>query len=170
MNPVVGLIWAQSENGVIGSAGGLPWSLPDDLAHFKRVTIGSTIMMGRRTWDSLPRKPLPGRPNVVVTRNPLFRAAGAVIAGSLRHALSHVETPNVFCIGGAELFRHALPIAAVLEVTLVHENLDGDVHMPEIDWTKWSMVSQDHHPADDRHDHSFTFKRYLKRQLRPGMV
>ena len=77
MKPAVGLIWAQSENGVIGVGGALPWSLPDDLTRFKRVTLGSTVVMGRRTWESLPRTPLPGRPNVVLSRDPAYRAEGA---------------------------------------------------------------------------------------------
>ena len=163
MSPTVGLIWAQSENGVIGVDGDLPWSLPDDLAHFKRVTLGSTVVMGRRTWDSLFRKPLPGRPNVVVTRNPAFQAEGAAIVGSLPEAFDRADTERVFCIGGAQLFEQSLPFAAVLERTLVHATLEGDTHMPAVDWAQWQAESEQYHPADDSHAHAFTFSRYVRR-------
>ena len=165
MTPTVGLIWAQSENGVIGVDGQLPWSLPDDLAHFKRVTLGSTVVMGRRTWDSLSRRPLPGRPNVVVTRNPAFQAEGANIARSLPEAFHRAKTDSVFCIGGAQLYEHALPFAAALEVTLVHAELEGDTHMPAIDWAQWQLEFEEYHPADDRHAHTFTLSRFVRRQL-----
>ena len=164
MKPTVGLIWAQAENGVIGAGGALPWSLPDDLARFKRVTLGSTVVMGRRTWDSLPRKPLPGRPNVVVTRSPAFHAAGAATAASLPDALSRSVTDRVVCIGGTELFGHAHPFAAVLEMTLVHAMLEGDARMPAIEWGRWHLDSEEFHPADDRHAHDFTFKRFVRRR------
>ena len=170
MIPTVGLIWAQSRNGVIGVDGRLPWRLPDDLAHFKRVTLGSTIVMGRRTWDSLPGKPLPGRPNVVVTRNPAFRADGATTAGSLAEALHRADTDRAFCIGGAQLFELAVPTASVLEMSLVHVSREGDVSMPFIDWPQWRLESEDFHPADDRHAHSFTHRRFVRRRPAMGEV
>ena len=170
MTPTVGLIWAQSTNGVIGVGGGLPWSLPDDLAHFKRATLDSTVVMGRRTWDSLPRKPLPGRSNVVVTRNPAFHAEGATTVASLSEAFEAAETDRVFCIGGEELFEYALPFADVLEMTLIHEVFEGDAHMPDIDWAQWHLDSEEFHPPDDRHSHGFTFKRFVRMQSGTGKM
>lgn len=156
----ISLVWAMSENGVIGANGGLPWSLPDDLAHFKRLTVGHPVIMGRRTWDSLWIKPLPNRLNVVVTRNRSFDADGADIASSIDEAMSLCDAGPVFCIGGADLFDQMLTNADRLEVTVVHTEIDGDVYMPYIDWESWALTNEDLHPADDRHEFAFTFRSY----------
>lgn len=159
-DPPISLVWAMSENGVIGANGGLPWSLPDDLAHFKRLTHGHPVLMGRRTWDSLWLKPLPGRLNVVVTRNPLFRADGATVVSSVEQAVSLSSGDRMFCIGGADLFDQMLSDADRLEVTVVHTEIDGDVSMPYIDWDAWALTEEQLHPADDRHEYAFTFRTY----------
>lgn len=153
------LIWAMADNGVIGRSGDLPWSLPDDLAHFKKLTLGGTVIMGRRTWDSLWRQPLPGRDNIVVTRNGDFIATGATVVGGLDEALIRAES-NAFCIGGAQLYAAALPFATHLEVTAVHDDADGDVYMPPVDWGEWILVAEEFHPADDKHASAFTFRSY----------
>ena len=113
----VGLVWAQAANGVIGVDGGLPWQLPEDLARFKELTLGSTVVMGRATWESLPPavRPLPGRRNVVLTRQPGWQAPGAVVARSLAEALD--QPGDVWVIGGASVYREALPLADVVVVT-----------------------------------------------------
>ena len=135
----VGMVWAQSANGVIGSKGGLPWHLPEDLARFRRLTLGSTVVMGRATWDSLPAaaRPLPDRHNVVLTRRPDWAAPGATVARSLTEALE-AAPGDVWVIGGASVYSAALPHADRLEVTELAERFDGDVLAPVIgpDWRR----------------------------------
>ena len=127
------LIWAQARHRVIGKDGGLPWHLPEDLAHFKRSTLGGAVIMGRKTWDSLPPKfrPLPGRLNVVVTRQADWQAAGAQRAGSLAEAVALCPAGAVaWVIGGAEVYAQALPLAQRLVVTEIDADFDGDAHAP----------------------------------------
>jgi dihydrofolate reductase len=131
----LGLIWAQSTSGVIGRDGGIPWQLPEDLAHFKVVTTGHTVVMGRRTWDSLPAKvrPLPGRKNVVVTRQTDFVARGATVVGSLDAALTD---PDTWVIGGQQIYTLALPRAERCEITEIDIEVprdDGDAIAPVLD-------------------------------------
>ena len=130
---IVGLVWAQSANGVIGSNGGLPWHLPEDLALFRRLTLGSTVVMGRATWESLPEaaRPLRDRLNVVLTRQPHWAAPGAVVARSLTEALA-AAPGDVWVIGGASVYTVALPYADRLVVTELAEHFEGDVLAPVI--------------------------------------
>jgi dihydrofolate reductase len=133
----VSLIWAQAANRVIGDNGTLPWRLPEDLTRFRSLTIGSTVVMGRATWESLPEKfrPLPGRRNVVLSRRPGWQAAGAVVATALEDALAAAAEP-VWVIGGASVYRSALPFADRIEVTEIDASFAGDAYAPEIgpDW------------------------------------
>jgi dihydrofolate reductase len=128
------LVWAQAANGVIGDHGTLPWHLPEDLARFRALTMGATVVMGRATWNSLPERvrPLPGRRNVVLSRRPGWQAPGALAAGSLRDALDLVEGDG-WVIGGASIYAAALPFAKRIEVTLLREPFDGDARAPELD-------------------------------------
>ena len=140
----VGLIWAQSSTGVIGRDGGIPWRLPEDQARFKELTLGHTVVMGRLTWESLPAKvrPLPGRRNVVVTRQADYMAEGATVVGGLAAALTADET---WVIGGAEIYALALPAATCCEVTEVDIDLrrdDGDAVAPVLD-EAWVGVEGD---------------------------
>ena len=140
----VGLIWAQSPSGVIGRAGGIPWRLPEDQARFKELTLGHTVVMGRLTWESLPTKvrPLPGRKNVVVTRQAGYMAERATVVGSLDEALTDDET---WVIGGGEIYALALPAATRCEVTEVEVDLrreDDDVVAPVLD-EAWAGVEGD---------------------------
>jgi dihydrofolate reductase len=134
---VVGLVWAQSTSGVIGRNGDIPWHVPEDLARFKQVTVGHTVVMGRRTWDSLPAavRPLPRRRNVVLSRRADFTADGAEVVGSLEEALTEPET---WVIGGAQIYRLALPHATRCEVTEIEIDLardDEDALAPVLDET-----------------------------------
>ena len=137
----VGLVWAQSTSGVIGRGGDIPWRVPEDLARFKQVTMGHTVVMGRQTWESLPARvrPLPGRRNVVLSRRADFVADGADVAGSLEAALAFSETdPEAWVIGGEQIYLLALPIATRCEVTEVDVELprdDGDALAPVLDET-----------------------------------
>ncbi|MEO3765848.1 dihydrofolate reductase [Streptomyces sp. B5E4] len=133
----VGLIWAQARGGVIGAENAIPWRLPEDMAHFKATTLGHPVVMGRRTWDSLPPRfrPLPGRRNVVVTRDPRWTADGAVRAGSVDGALElaggeAADAAAVWVIGGGEIYRAALTHATTLSVTEVDTEVAGDTYAP----------------------------------------
>ena len=160
----LGAIVAVADNGVIGRDGGLPWRLPDDLAHFKAITLGCPVIMGRRTWESLGR-PLPGRSNIVLSRT-ARDALGATCVPSLdaaRAAAAATDAPWAWVIGGAEVYALALPATVRLEVTRVHAQPDGDAFFPTVAWAEWACVEQRPHPADARHAHAFTFERWERR-------
>jgi dihydrofolate reductase len=143
----IGLIYAQSRNGVIGHGGTLPWHLPEDLAHFKRTTLGAPVLMGRKTWDSLPPRfrPLPGRRNIVITRDPRWHAEGAERAGSLDEAVALAEgADTVWVTGGAEVFRLALPRAHVAVVTEIDAEFEGDTRAPELG-PEWRETARERH-------------------------
>jgi dihydrofolate reductase len=133
----VGLIWAQASNGVIGADGTMPWHVPEDLAHFKELTMGSAVVMGRRTWESFPPRfrPLPGRRNIVLTRDPSWTAEGAEAVHSLDEALALDASPMI--IGGAQLFAATIDHASRLEVTEIDAPFDGDTFAPAIDPSVW---------------------------------
>ncbi|MFG2512377.1 dihydrofolate reductase [Streptomyces sp. NPDC048584] len=140
----VGLIWAQTQDGVIGADDGIPWRLPEDMAHFKAATLGHPVVMGRRTWDSLPARfrPLPGRRNIVLTRDPGWSAEGAERAGSVARAIglaAEASATTVWVIGGGEIYRAALPYATTLSVTEVDVTVDGDTYAPALD-AGWQVV------------------------------
>jgi dihydrofolate reductase len=153
--PHVALIAAVASNGVIGCDGRLPWHLPRDMAHFKALTAGCPVVMGRRTWDSLPPRfrPLPGRINVVVTRQPQWHADGALAVASLdaaiaRAALACAPGQRIFVLGGAELYAQALPLADELELTEVHRAYDGDTRFPAWDREAFVEAKRERHAAD----------------------
>ncbi|MFT3798647.1 dihydrofolate reductase [Microbacterium sp.] len=145
----VGLIWAEARGGVIGAAGGMPWHVPEDLAHFRAITTGHPVIMGRRTWESFPDRfrPLPGRRNIVVTRQSDWAAPGAERAASLDDALALVaDAPEAWVIGGGQLYREAIARADVLEVTELDLDVAGDTHAPPRDG--WTVVALDPAAAD----------------------
>lgn len=147
--PLIQLVVAYSDNRVIGKDNTLPWRLPSDLAHFKRVTLGQPIIMGRKTWESLGR-PLPGRPNLVVSRNKDFVAKGAQVFTSLDAALQACEGVDRVCvIGGEQLFRLALPLAHEIVATEVHADIDGDTWFPPLDAAQWTEAQRQPQPAEN---------------------
>src|SRR5690349_1552905 len=153
----IGLIYAQSRNGVIGKGGVLPWHLPEDLAHFKRTTLGAPVIMGRKTWDSLPPRfrPLPGRRNIVITRDASWQAAGAERATTLDEALAlGAGADTVWVTGGAEIFRLALPRAHVAVVTEIDADFEGDTHAPELG-PGWREVARERHVSASGLPYSF---------------
>lgn len=157
MSVKLGLIYAQARNGVIGKDGTLPWHLPEDLAHFKRTTLGAPVIMGRRTWDSLPPRfrPLPGRRNVVITRDAQWRASGAERAGTLDEAIALCAGADIAWItGGAEIFRLAIPHAHVAVVTEIDAEFEGDVHAPELG-AGWKETARESHVAANGIPYSF---------------
>ena len=151
------LIVAVAQNNVIGSGNQLPWHLPDDLRRFKALTLGKPIVMGRRTYDSIGR-PLPGRTNIVVSRQTGLTIAGCTVVPSLEAALAAAGAgAEVMIIGGAAIFREALPIAQRIYLTRVHATVPGDIFLPQLDPRQWRELSVTLHPADERHAWSFSF-------------
>jgi len=147
--PALGLIAAVASNGVIGAHGGLPWRLPEDLRFFKLQTMGHPVIMGRRTWESIGR-PLPGRRNIVVTRTAGLQAEGATVVDSLAAALAACAgEKEAFVIGGAELYRAALPVAERLVLTEIHREFDGDVRFPAFERANWRETRREAHVSAD---------------------
>ena len=143
------LVVAVAANGIIGAKGKLPWHLPEDLKHFKRVTLGHPVIMGRRTWESLPGA-LPGRENIVVTRQAGYHAPGAAVARSLEAALALCADEAVVCvIGGERLFAESLPIAAGLVMTEIHRDFPGDTSFPAYDRSQWRETQREAHATAD---------------------
>lgn len=162
----VSLIVGRASNGVIGRDGDLPWRLPADLAQFKRRTMGHHLIMGRRTFESLPGI-LPGRPHVVLTRDPSFRRNGVSLCSSLEAALAVARAAGddeAFIIGGGAVYREALSFADRVYLTRVHAEVDGDVTFDELDGELWEETERDDHDADDRHAHAFSVCVYERRR------
>jgi dihydrofolate reductase len=153
---MIALIVAMDRGGLIGRDGDLPWRLPNDLKHFKRQTLGKTVLMGRRTWDSLGR-PLPQRDNWVLTRDRSFHAEGARVFHALDDALAAHGAGELMVIGGAELYRQTLPLAQRLYLTEVDAELDGDTRFPVFDRAQWREIESEAHPADERHAWPYRF-------------
>lgn len=155
--PKITLVVALADNGVIGSGGRLPWHLPDDLKHFRAVTWGKPLLMGRRTFESIGRA-LPGRRNLVLTSASTLPPPGIEYVRDLAAALECTRGAAELCvIGGAQLYALALPLATRLYVTRVHARIDGDVRFPALDVRAWREVARAQHPADDRHAYAMSF-------------
>lgn len=161
--PTLTLIAAMARNRVIGIANRLPWHLPADLQHFKAATLGKPMIMGRKTWESLPGL-LPGRPHIVVSRDPGYVAEGAQVAHSLEAAirLAAGNADEVMVIGGAHLYAQALPLADRLCLTLVDAEPEGDAWFPEFDQADWQLESREDHPADERNRYAYSFLSYRR--------
>jgi dihydrofolate reductase len=147
---IVTLVVARAENGVIGRDGGLPWHLPADLKHFKALTMGTAMVMGRRTFESLPGL-LPGRRHIVLTRDESWSGKGAERAGSVAEAIALAGGPRVSVIGGAEIFQLFMPIADRIELTEVHASVEGDTMLPPLDRNHWQEAARETHAADGDH-------------------
>lgn len=153
----LGLVYARAANGVIGKDGVMPWHLPEDMAHFKQVTMGSPVVMGRKTWESLPPRfrPLPGRRNIVITRQADWNAPGAESAHSLAEALALCEAaPRAWVIGGGEIYAQALALAHIVEATEIEREFDGDVYAPVLG-PEWVETKRDRHRSAAGLDYSF---------------
>ncbi|WP_116368035.1 dihydrofolate reductase [Parahaliea mediterranea] len=166
----LGVIVAVAENGVVGRDNTLPWHLPGDLAWFKRNTLGKPVIMGRRTWESIGR-PLPGRLNIVVSRNPAYRAEGATVVDSLPVALALGRAQaatdgacEVMVIGGPGLYAEALPLADRFYVTEVHAVVAGDAVLPPVDWRAWREVSREPQKAADANGYDYSFVVFEREQ------
>ena len=141
------LVAAVAANGIIGKDGKLPWHLPEDLKHFKRVTMGHPVLMGRKTWQSL-KGPLPGRENIVITRQAGYEAPGAAVASSLEAALALCSEESVACvIGGEQVFKESLPLANSLVMTEIGQDFEGDARFPDYDRSQWKETQREAHTA-----------------------
>lgn len=155
--PVLSLVVAVADNAVIGRGGGLPWHLPADLRHFKVLTMGKPMLMGRRTWESLPGL-LPGRTHIVLSRTPGYQAPGCTVVGSLEQALQAAgDAPELMVIGGAALFAETLPRARRLYLTRIHATIEGDTFFPPYDPSQWRETAREHREADERNPYACTF-------------
>ena len=163
----ISIIVAAAENGVIGRGGGLPWHLSDDLRRFKRLTTGHTIIMGRRTWESIGRA-LPGRRTVVVSRNPELQidVADVEAVTSLDKALEFAEgsgEDEAFIVGGAELYRESLGRADRIYLTRVCATVDGDTSFPDVAWSEWQLADSEEHDATEKNEYAYCFETYDRR-------
>ena len=157
MSPRITIVAAMDRGRVLGAQGDLPWHLPKDLRHFKRLTRGKPVVMGRKTWESIPGA-LPKRLNVVVTRRAGYRAEGATVVGSLEAAMAAAgDVEEVMIVGGAQIYALALEIADRLELTYIDATYEGDTFFPDFDESAWRVVAEETHEPDERHAHAFRF-------------
>lgn len=171
---IISLIAAASENNVIGNSGTLPWHLPADMKHFRALTEGCPVIMGRKTYESILRlrsghsvgRPLPKRRNIVISRRAGFVVPDCELVGSLEEALRVVRTPHpseVFIIGGGEIYRQAMPLADRIYLTRVHAMCEGDAFFPEVSGEEWKEVGREEHEADRENPHAYVFITYERR-------
>lgn len=165
MNKQIHAIVAVDENWAIGRQGDLLCHLPADMRHFKQVTMGYSIVMGRKTFESFPRRPLPDRQNIVITRNAGWQYPGVTVVHSVEEAIAAAETDTVYIIGGAQVYELALPLVEVLHLTVIHARwASADAFFPTLDMSEWQEVSREHHQSDHRNAYEFDFVT-LKRRL-----
>ena len=158
-------IAAIAQNGIIGKDNDLIWHLPDDLKHFKRLTKGHTIIMGRKTWESIGARPLPYRDHIIITRNADYKADGARVVTSIDDALQAIDPADEqpFIVGGAEIYKLAMPYVKQLELTYVHHDFEGDTSFPAIDANSWEETWSERHEKDEKHLYPFTFTRLQRK-------
>lgn len=157
---MISIIVAMGRNRAIGKDNQLMWHLPADLKHFKQITMSKPVIMGRKTFESIG-KLLPGRTNVVVTRQAGYTAPGCLVAGSLEEALGHVERePEVFIAGGGEIYRQAIPVTDRMYITIIAHDFDADTFFPEFNDGEWIIAEERTHEADEKNSHSMIFRTY----------
>jgi dihydrofolate reductase len=163
-NPKISILVAVAKNRVIGINNTLPWHLPADLKHFKALTMGHHIIMGRKTYESIGR-PLPGRTTVIVTRNAALKVAGCLVAHSLQEAIELCgNNEKVFIVGGAELYAQALPLADTMYITEIQQEVQGDAYFPEFNRDEWQEVAREVHSQETPQPLAYHFVRYQRRQ------
>jgi dihydrofolate reductase len=161
---MISFIWAMDENGVIGHENKLPWKIPADLKFFKETTMGHPIVMGRKTFESIG-KPLPGRENIVLTRDLSYEADGCVVYHEMEEVLHHAEETEVevMVTGGAEIFKKFIPYADKLYVTRIHESFEGDTYFPELNWDEYELVSKKQGVQNEQNPYHYVFEIYEKK-------
>lgn len=169
--PILSAIVAMAENRVIGKDNKLPWHLPADLKHFKSITTGHPILMGRKTYESIGR-PLPNRTNIIMTRDAAYHAAGCIVVTSIEKALEQAtvhEAGEIFIIGGAEIYRQLMPHIQRIYLTIVHHQFDGDAYFPELDMDEWKKVENVKHAPDEQNIYAYEFVT-LERNIKNKML
>lgn len=157
-------IAAVSENNIIGNNNKLPWHLPADLKYFKNTTMGHTLIMGRKTFESFG-KPLPGRNSIVITRQENWFYEGVEVVHSLDDALIKVgKQDEIFIIGGAKIFKQALPLCNKMYLTIIHHNFDGDTSFPPVDFSEWKLVKDEKHLPNDKNLYPYSFRTYIRKK------
>ncbi len=153
----ISIIVAAAENGVIGKGNELPWRLSEDLKHFKKTTLGKPVVMGRKTYESVGR-PLPGRRNIIITRDTAYSAEGCEVAHSLAEAIAKAgDVEEVMILGGGQIYGEALPVVNRMYLTRVNARPEGDAFFPHLNESEWKEVNRREHPADEKNDHACTF-------------
>lgn len=163
MTKVVSLIVAAADNEVIGVNNQLPWHLPKDLAYFKKVTTGNSIIMGRKTYESIG-KALPNRQNIVITRQTGYQLSDAEVVYDLNHAIELAQSDEIFIIGGAEIFQQTLAFADRLYLNRIKADFEGDTFLPKINWTEWQEISKESAKADDKNEFAIDFLVYERKK------
>lgn len=158
------MIWAMGRNRVMGKDNGLPWRLPRDMAFFKQQTLGKTIVMGRKTWESFGGKPLKDRVNMIMTRDTEYRTQGAQIIHRLEDALEYANDQELMVIGGAQIYEEWLPYADRLLVTIIDEDFEGDIVFPDMDWTGWTLTEEIPGIRDDKNPYEYRFCTYDRKK------
>lgn len=158
---MISIIWAMDKNGLIGRNNCLPWKLPADLSYFKKNTMDHSIIMGRKTFESIG-KPLPGRRNIIMTRDPNFSAEGCAVCHSIEDVLNQGWKDEIFVIGGAEVYSKFLPFADRLYITLIDEVFSGNVFFPNVDLGSWKLVSSIKGEKNEKNPYDYYFKIYEK--------
>lgn len=157
---MITIIAAIAENNALGKDNKIIWHLPNDFKHFKEVTSGNYIIMGRKTFESFP-KPLPNRTHVVISRQKNYEPQGCIVVDNLEKAIAICpKNSNTYIIGGGEIYKQSINQVDILDITKVHHSFDADVFFPEIDPKIWKLISEDFHPKDDKHLYDFTFQIY----------
>ncbi|MGB0178096.1 MAG: dihydrofolate reductase [Owenweeksia sp.] len=157
------LIVAMAQNRVIGNNNDLIWHLPRDMKHFRELTTGHHVIMGRKTFESMNGRPLPKRVNIVITRQKDYEAEGCIVVNSLQEALNQVQDDDQpFIIGGAEIYKQALDIANTIELTLVYNDFEGDTYFPELDTENWKEEQRTHFTADEKNAYAMDFITYVR--------
>ena len=162
---IISLVVAASENNAIGKDNRLLWHLPNDLKFFKNTTWGMVVVMGRKTFEAV-NKPLPGRVNIVITRQPGWKASGAITAEDLNDALLIAEETHfkeVFIVGGGEIYKQSMAVADKIYITRVHATLEGDTFFPEIKNAEWELVSNEDFQKDEKHQYDYSFQTWIKK-------
>ncbi len=162
---MLSIIAAVAQNSTIGKNNKLVWHLPADLRFFKNTTMNRTLIMGRKTFESFG-KPLPGRRSIVVTRQTNWHHEGVEVSHSLNNAIGIApKNEEVFIIGGAEIYRLALPLCTKMYLTIIHHNFDGDTNFPEVDFSEWELISNIRHKADEKNKYNYNFKQYVRKPV-----
>lgn len=156
---MISMIWAMGRNNALGCKNRMPWHIPADFAYFKRITMGKTVIMGRKTFDSLG-KPLPGRKNIVITRATDYSPEGCTTVHSIKKAMEYIGEEEAFIIGGAEIYKEFLPIADRLYLTLIEKEFEADAFFPEIDYSQWKQISGEIGTKDEKNPYEYKWLVY----------